>query len=246
MDQPLLAPTFLFRFATPCLHHAAPWTAQGARLEAAYGLPSFGELESRPLFADVRAAWNADGLTFTVEVANKKQPIWCRESRVEDSDGLRVWIDTRDTHNIHRATRFCHQFLFLPQGGGARGSEPVATLVPINRARENPKPVDPRTLRVRSDRRYDGYRLEALIPAEALTGFEPIEHPRLGFMYAVVDREHGWQTYSIGSEFPIDEDPSLWNTLELVNARPAKDTGADTPAAGGVTRKSKSRAASES
>ena len=31
-----------------------------------------------------------------------------------------VPIDTRDVRNVHRATRFCHRFLFLPTGGGNR------------------------------------------------------------------------------------------------------------------------------
>jgi hypothetical protein len=38
----------------------------------------------------------------------------------------------------------------------------------------------------------------------------------LGFSYAVMDRELGWQTFTVASEFPFDEDPSLWGTLELV------------------------------
>ena len=64
-------------------------------------------------------------------------------------------------------------------------------------------------------RRPDGYALEAFIPAEAMTGFEPQEHPRLGFNYAIVDRELGLQTFSVGHPLPYDEDPSLWATLEL-------------------------------
>jgi hypothetical protein len=26
----------------------------------------------------------------------------------------------------------------------------------------------------------------------------------------------GWQTFSVGNEFPFQEDPSVWGTLELV------------------------------
>ena len=48
-----------------------------------------------------------------------------------------------------------------------------------------------------------------------MTGFEPQEHPRLGFNYAIVDRELGLQTFSVGHPLPYDEDPSLWATLEL-------------------------------
>ena len=75
--------------------------------------------------------------------------------------------------------------------------------------------MEPELLRVRSTKQPDGYTLEAMIPAEALTGFDPTDHPRLGFTYAVVDRELGWQTFTVGPEFPFVEDPSLWGTLEL-------------------------------
>ena len=70
--------------------------------------------------------------------------------------------------------------------------------------------------RVRSEKRIDGYLLQAMIAAEALTGFDPAEHPRLGFNYAVMDREHGLQTWSASDDYPYDSDPSLWGTLELV------------------------------
>jgi hypothetical protein len=58
-----------------------------------------------------------------------------------------------------------------------------------------------------------GYLLAAHIPAAALTGFDSDEHPRLGFSYAVI--EHGWQTFTVGPEFPFVEDPSLRGELEL-------------------------------
>jgi hypothetical protein len=71
-------------------------------------------------------------------------------------------------------------------------------------------------LKVHSSSRNDGYLLEAFIPTDALTGFDPAEHPRLGFTYAVLDRELGEQTFGVGSPLPYQEDPSLWATLELV------------------------------
>jgi hypothetical protein len=217
MSDPLLAPSFLFRFSVPCRRADPLWGPTGVSLGDAYVLPSFGELENRPLFADVRAAWNQAGLSFAARVSGKKQTPWCRASRSEDSDGLHVWIDTRDTHNIHRASRFCHRFVLLPSGGGRDNSQPVAKLLTINRARENPKSIDERLLKVRAQKRMDGYRVQAHLPAEALTGFDPQEHDRLGFTYAVADRELGWQTFTVGQEFPFEEDPSLWGTLQLVD-----------------------------
>jgi hypothetical protein len=215
MSHDLLPPTFLFHFSVPCRYRPTVWNAAGAPLESTYRIPSFGELEGKTLFADVRAAWNRTGLSLTVRVAGKKQTPWCRASRAEESDGLHLWIDTRDTHNIHRASRYCHRFVFLPAGDGPQFQQPVAVWLPINRARENPKPVAPGSLQVRSQMQAGGYTLEAHVPAAALTGFDPTEYPRLGFCYAVVDRELGWQTFNVGTEFPFAEDPSLWGSLEL-------------------------------
>lgn len=215
MSEALLAPTFLFRFSTPCRYRKKLWAESGIKLSEEYVLPSFGELEGKPLFADLRAAWSEAGLAFVLKVVGKKQAPWCRSSRIDDSDGLQVWIDTRDAHNIHRASRFCHRFVFLPAGGGQRLDQAVAELVPINRAKESPKPVPAGTLRVLGAKRHDGYLLHAFIPASTLTGYDPNESQRVGFSYAVVDRELGWQTFSVGPEFPFVEDPSLWGTLEL-------------------------------
>ena len=219
----LLAPRFLFRFAAPMRHHDPIWKPSGVSLDASYCLPDLAALDAEtPIaerqFADVRMAWHAQGLLVTVAVAGKSQPLWCRDSRLDDSDGLQLWIDTRATHNIHRASKYCHRFVFLPAGGGKQGSEPLADQLLINRARENARPVRPRELQMVSTVRKDGYHLAAFLPAVVLGGYDPEQHKRIGFTYAVYDRELGIQTFAAGVGFPYDEDPSCWATLELVNA----------------------------
>ncbi len=216
MLEPLLPARFLFRFAAPCRYKSPLWTPQGAALDENYRLVDLAELDAQFGAADFRAAWSEAGLAVAVHVEGKRQPPWCRASRSEDSDGVQVWIDTRDVHNVHRAGRFCHRFIFLPGGAGARLDEPVAHWLPIHRAREQPRPIHPDQLHVRGEKRVSGYFLEAFVPAEALTGFDPQEHPRLGFTYAVIDRELGERTFGVGSPLPYQEDPSLWATLELV------------------------------
>ena len=83
MTDQLLSPSFLFRFSVPCARREVIWDPkQGIELEEACRLPSFGaSLESQPNFADVRAAWNETGMSFTLRVAGKKQPPWCRPDR---------------------------------------------------------------------------------------------------------------------------------------------------------------------
>src|SRR5262249_14524188 len=155
-----LPPSFLFRFAVPCRYTTAGWTAKGAELGDEYLLPSFVELDDAPQRVVVRVAWNEQGLLFSTTIKGKKQPLWCRESRIEESDCLYLWFDSRDTHTLHRASRFCHQFVFLPTGGGHRQDEPVAELLAINRARENPRPARPGTLRALHRKLPEGYRLD--------------------------------------------------------------------------------------
>lgn len=216
MNEPLLASTFLFRFSIPCRHYPGKWTTQGFDFGPAFVVPSFhGELNEAPMFADFRLGWNNDGIFFSVRVQGKKQSVWCRETRIEDSDGLVLWLDTRNQKNVHRASRFCHQFAFMPLGGGRQYGEPTAKMLPINRAREEPKAVPAKLLQVRSEKRVDGYLLEGHIPSQAITGYDPEEHSKLGFTYAIIDREFGWQTFHLGSEFPFASDPSLWGMLEL-------------------------------
>jgi hypothetical protein len=219
MSDALIPPALLFRLAVPCYHYDGQWTNHGATLDERYVITSFdAELNQGPRFAELRVGWNAAGLYVHLRTTGKKQSPWCRDSRPEESDGLSLLIDTRNTQNIHRAGRFCHRFVLLPQGSGKLLNEPTAMLIEINRSRENPKVAPPGSLLIQSEKRIDGYLLNAFIQARAITGFDAEEHPRLGFCYAVVDRELGWQTFSLGPEFPFLSDPSLWGTLELTSA----------------------------
>lgn len=214
---PLLASPMLFRFAVPCLHHEGPlWTTTAAELGDEHRIASFGELDDQPSWADLRLAWNETGLLLRLDVEGKRSATWCRESRFEDSDGVTLWIDTRDTQTVHRATRFCHSFCFMPGGTGAKFAEAVALPLKIHRAKEDAPLARIDDLKIAAKQRADGYQLAGFIPAAALQGFDAEEHPRLGFTYLVRDRELGEQALSIGSEFPIASDPSLWSTLELV------------------------------
>ncbi len=152
MSDPLLPTRFLFRFAAVCRYKSPLWTPQGAALDETFRLVDLGELEGHGAATDFRVAWSEAGLALAARVEGKTQPPWCRASRSEDSDGVQVWLDTRDVHNVHRAGRFCHRFIFLPGGGGQRLDEPVALWLPIHRAREEPRPIGPGQVQIRSER----------------------------------------------------------------------------------------------
>jgi hypothetical protein len=129
-----------------------------------------------------------------------------------------LWIDTRDSRTSHRASRYCQQFHFLPSGGGEDKDEPAVVPMKINRALQDAPLPDAASIPFRTTITKDGYRLEVFLPAAALSGFDPAEHPRLGFYYVVRDRELGDQFLSVNGDFPFADDPSLWSVLELVKS----------------------------
>lgn len=216
---PLLSPSFLFRYAAPIrpADLERPALPSPLKLGTEHRLASFAELEGRPEFGELRVAWSPAGLLFQLRVRGKKQAVWCRESRPEDSDALQLLIDTRDTKTIHRAGRFQHSFYVLPQGSGQQFGQAAVVPMAIPRARELPAPAPSGSLQARSQVKPDGYVLDVLISASALTGWDVEEHRRIGFSYVLRDRELGSQTFTVGEEFPVVSDPSLWGSLDLVD-----------------------------
>lgn len=207
----------LFRYRIPCRRFDAEPTSK-FKLPENHTLPELSGFENQKRFADVRVGWNETGLFFSAVVSGKKQSLWCRESQLLESDGIQLWIDTRDTHNVHRASKFCHWFLLLPSGGGAKGDQPVASMLKINRSKDDSPTINRFKIDVSTTSTDDGYVLSAFVAGKALNGWDTADHRCVGFNYAVVDREKGWQTLAIGPELPISEDPSLWQSLQLVDS----------------------------
>jgi hypothetical protein len=217
--MPLIPNRFLFRVCYPCRYIAElPREDSDDLLDLppTCRLDSFADMDGRRSFADVRMAWNEGGLALQVEVRGKEQVPVGDISRPRSSDGVTIWIDTRDARTSHRASRYCHQFHFLAAGGGPDKDEPALVQSKIHRALQDAPMIAAETVPFQLVPRTGGYRLEAFLPATALYGFDPELEPRLGIHLAVHDRELGEQSLSVGSDFPWAEDPSLWSVLELV------------------------------
>ena len=214
---------FLCRFQVPCFFVPTLWTSKGASLDESHRLPGFTELENpgRKAPFELRAGWNNDGIAFSLTVFGKKQQAWCRPVHPDESDGLHLCVDTRNVHDVHRATRFCHRLALLPFGSGPNQSDPTAIWLPIHRAKGHPNPISTKLFKLLSLPAADGYRFDMMIPGNQLTGFDPEEHPLLGFHFMVIDRELGNHPFLVGPPFPHDQDPSLWGTLELRHSDPA-------------------------
>jgi hypothetical protein len=210
---------FLFRVTYPCLYvKKMPSEEKDSLLDLPEKcrIDNFADLDDQRNFADFRLAWNEFGLGLQLEIGGKERAPQGSESRLRASDGLSFWLDTRDARTSHRGSRYCHQFYFLPTGGGLDGDEPVFSQQKIHRALQDAPLCSPSDVPFRSRRTKTGYQIEAFLPAAVLHGFDVEQNRRLGFYYVVRDAELGDQVLSVGADFPYAEDPSLWSVLELV------------------------------
>ena len=210
---------FLFRLAHPCRYvKDMPRTGGDELLDLPpeCRVENYAAMDGGRNFADVLLAWNELGLGVQVEVRGKEKPPQGDVGRPRSSDGLTLWVDTRDARAGHRASRYCHQFHVLASGAGPDHDAPAFAQSKINRALDDAPhaPAGGVPFMVRT--RAGGYRLEAFLPAAVLYGYDPEQHPRLGFFYSVRDDELGEQLLNLSPEFPFWEDPSLWSALDLV------------------------------
>ena len=217
---PLIPPSFFFRAALPCPRvEKMPRSGKGPLLDLPDRciLPALGELDGRATWAEVRVGWNPAGLGIAVEVAGKAGRIVHDPNMPEDSDGVQLWIDTRDTRDIHRATRYCQRFHATVVPGTGKALDAAVRPLKIHRASADPPTADLAAIRSAAERtrtRVSPGAVPAGIgPARLRPGDEP---PARLHATGSTDPDRGDQFLTVGREFPIGEDPSLWATLELI------------------------------
>ena len=217
--KPLLPQAFWFRFALSCpriegIPRANP-TSGLLGLPEACSLPDLKQLDDGTLWADVRLAWNAKGLGITV-VAQGVSAQQLADHRPEGFAVAQFWVDTRDTRNVSRATRFCHRFDVRLERGESRGRLHAQVVQrPIARAVADAPLCGSEEMPVRVELSRTGWLLELFLPSQVMHGFDPDTNRRLGFAYHLADSIREDQFVGVGREFPIGENPSLWATLEL-------------------------------
>jgi hypothetical protein len=226
--NPLIPNAFWFRYGFTCERiDAMPRRTDGSARQPLLGLPERcllpdpASLDGREAWSRLRVAWNPGGLGVAVEVDGLALEPDKEPDASETANALTVWVDTRDTRDIHRASRHCQRFTAWPSLAPGRAPTPQVRIAqrPIARALAEPPRVRPELIRAWLLPRADGWTLELFFPAEVLHGFDPDTNRRLGFLAMVTDRQRGDRTLAgIGREFPVGEDPSLWPTLELRDA----------------------------
>lgn len=219
MSHSLLPQAFWFRLAASC-----PRVDEMPRQEKRGGLldlpddcalPDLSSLDARSSWASVRVGWNPQGLGIAVHVQGLGSQT-ASPDRPEGFADVNVWVDTRDTRNVSRATRFCHRFAaHLKLARDGKKLQVQASQRAIARAVADAPICSPDLLSARAGLTRSGWTLELFLPAQALHGFDPDTNRRLGFAYQVSDHEREDQFLGVGRDFPIGENPSLWATLEL-------------------------------
>ncbi|NDC53809.1 MAG: hypothetical protein EBZ74_05840 [Planctomycetia bacterium] len=213
--SPLVNPAAPFRFRLACPRRARLWPPPAAQLDDACRLPALAALADAPDALDLWLAWNEAGLGVRGVARGVGVSRWCQPARPEDSDGLHLWVATRPTGDSHRAGRYCRRLALLPTGGGRGADRAVAVAAAIPRTSEVPAELPAGAVSIEGKLLPDGWRIDALISAAALPGWDPVEIPRLGFCAALVDRRLGRIPFCAPPEYPWDSNPTTWAELEL-------------------------------
>ncbi len=220
MGKALVPQAFWFRLCAPCsrVEEIPRRSPRGGLLDlpATCAVADLSSLEDRVSWAAVRLAWNPRGLGIAILADAPASKAARSVDRPEGFADVNLWIDTRDTRNVSRATRFCHRFsAHLTLARDRKSLDVELCQRVIARAVADAPISAPDWLSTRAELTRDGWLLELFLPARALHGFDPETNRRLGFAYQVSDHEREDQFLGVGRDFPLGENPSLWATLEL-------------------------------
>ena len=213
----IVPPSFLFQYSMAVPRVEAIPRKKGSLLQLDDGCSLFvpGSMNDTDNAFGLRMAWNPEGLGVELDVPGKKLPPAGRHKDLKNSDYISLFVDTRHTANVHRATEYCLSLVVLPCDEDA-DEKPTAAFVEIAQQRASRRDRDGRKCPAQLHVRPDGYRLEIWIPTSQMFGFdEAPEIGRIGFSCLIHDTELGEIPLNVGGDFPVAFDPSTWLQLEL-------------------------------
>lgn len=200
-----LSPVDFFSLSCP-LHRA-----KGFPLKRTHILPDTSQLLDEESFAEISLAWSPEALL--IEASVRKPFESCSYPDYTSGDSLELFIDTRDLKTAGFATKFCHQFLILPQEVESVKSQEITRF----RTEDTHPLCDPSDLSVKTEFKRSSYTLQISIPAHCLCGYDPAAFPRLGFTYRLNRPGGAPQHFAPSSrDYPIAQHPALWSSLILM------------------------------
>ena len=226
LNELLGDPAWLFDLGFPIKHFSGR-LVNPDRLEwelaDEYRIPALSSLSGGRRFAEMSIGWHSTGLFFhsRLRASSGKEAAFAANNWSAKTQSCSVYIDTRWSPGVHRATSFCHRFDFLLNR--PTSTQPVVRghgeLNPIQRARAAPANVHPSDISVATFFRSDGYDIKAYLKGEALTGFSPEEFQEIGIFYTINDSILGTQIMARTLQSPYFEDPNVWCRGQLLQAQ---------------------------
>ncbi len=180
-------------------------------MRSRYLLANTSEWLGEEHFAEIAAAWNESGLFIDVFVDKPFEE--ALYPRFDDGDAVELFFDTRDLKTAGFATRFTHQFLFLPQA--VQGVQ-VQELTHFRTEDTHPH-CDPADLQVSTEFTKKNYEMQIFIPAHCLLGYDPASFDRIGFTYRIHRYKGTPQHFSLSSQhFSLEQHPRLWASFKFI------------------------------
>lgn len=184
--------------------------------EPFHRLPLFGPLDGETPYASFYAGWSQSGLAFGLDHARWSGAFHSDSGRPAGSDGLRVYIDTRDRKDVHRGTRFCLGLFIRPEFRAP--ADPVATvsMIKLPRARQDPPTINTQRIDVAVRTRKQAWQMAVHLPAEVLPGYDPAQFASIGLQLVLQDRVRGRLHLGPGEDLDYASNPSTWVSCRLV------------------------------
>lgn len=207
-ELPALAPLEFFSIEAP-LHHCKTPPSPKQMLKH-FQLSDLSEWQAEERFATVALAWSDAGIFASVFVDKPFEEAFY--PRFSEGDAIELFFDTRDLKTAGFATRFCHQFVFLPQAVQGISAQEISHF----RTEDTHPLCDSADLQVTAEFSKKNYELHIFIPAHCLHGFDPTSFDRIGFTYRIHRFKGTPQHFALSSQhFSLEQHPRLWASFKF-------------------------------
>jgi hypothetical protein len=207
-ECPPLKPSEFFAI-TKELHYAkSPPSSKLMRKH--FLLPDLSEWLAEERFADLGMAWNEEGIFVGVSFDKPFEEAFY--PRFSDGEAVELFFDTRDLKTAGFATRFCHQFVFLPQPVQGIQAQELSHF----RSEDTHPLCDSGDLQVSAEFGKKNFEMQIFIPAHCLHGFDPASFERIGFTYRIHRSKAAPQHFALTSQhFSLEQHPRLWASFKF-------------------------------
>jgi hypothetical protein len=207
-ELPDLTPLEFFTLEGQLLYSKVPPSAKLMRRK--FLLPDLSEWQAEERFAAVAMAWSEAGIF--VDVFVEKPFEEALYPRFSEGEAVELFFDTRDLKGAGFATRFCHQFIFLPQPVQGISAQEISHF----RTEDTHPLCDSADLQVTAEIGKKDYELRIFIPANCLHGFDPSSFEKIGFTYRIHRFKGAPQHFALSSQhFSLEQHPRLWASFKF-------------------------------